>query len=67
MNRIHLSVNNMENAQNKTAIKNALEKVSGINMVNVDLTRGTVEVGFNEPASEDEIKSCIQKTGFFVD
>lgn len=64
MNRLNLSVDNMGNTQNKTAIKNALEKIPGVSMVNVDLARGTVEVGFDDSVSEYQIKSCIEETGF---
>ena len=35
-------------------------------MVNVDLGRGSIEVGYSESASECEIKDCIEHTGFTI-
>ena len=66
MNRVHYNVSGISGTQCKTKIKNALNKVDGIQMVNVDVSRGTVEVGFNEPANEAQIKSCIETTGYTI-
>lgn len=64
MNRVHYNVSGMAGNESKTKIKNALDKIEGIQMVNVDIARGTVEVGFNSPANETQIKTCIQHTGY---
>lgn len=66
MNRVHYNVAGLANNQSKTKVKNALDKITGVQMVNVDLARGTIEVGFNEPANENEIKSCIENTGYTI-
>ncbi len=66
MERVHLSVNGMENSQSKTSLKNALEKLDGVQMINVDLGRGSVEIGFNNPTAEADIKSCIENTGYTI-
>lgn len=66
MNRVHYNVSGMSGNESKTKIKNALNKIDGIQMVNVDISRGTVEVGFNAPANETEIKTCIQHTGYTI-
>ncbi len=63
MNNIHYNVSGLTSNLVKTQIKNSLEKIDGIQMVNIDLHRGTVEVGFNEPAMEGEIKNTIEHTG----
>lgn len=63
MERQHYMVNGIGNENMKTQIKNALEKVEGVNNVCVDMARGSVEVIYNEPATEQEIKSCIENTG----
>lgn len=66
MNRVHYNVSGLANNESKTKVKNALDKLTGVQMVNVDLARGTIEVGFNEPANETEIKSCIENTGYTI-
>jgi len=67
MNRVHYQVNGMQNENFKNQIKNALDKIEGVQMVNVDLRRGSIEVGYNKPADENEIKECIEKTGCTIE
>lgn len=66
MERKHYIVDGLANENMKTQIKNALEKIDGVSNVCVDLGRGSVEVMYNEPASQEEIKSCIENTGHNV-
>ena len=66
MEREHYIVDGLVNENMKTQVKNALEKIDGVSNVCVDLERGSVEVIYNEPASPDEIKSCIENTGHNV-
>ena len=63
MEREHYIVDGLANENMKTQVKNALEKIDGVNNVCVDLGRGSVEVIYNEPATPNEIKSCIENTG----
>ncbi|CUU47858.1 heavy-metal-associated domain-containing protein [Clostridium beijerinckii] len=63
MERIHYNVDGLANENMKTQVKNALEKIQGVDKVCVDLARGSVEVVYNAPATEEEIKSCIENTG----
>lgn len=51
----------------KTQIRNALEKIDGVNGVCVDSARGTVEVMYNALATPQEIKECIENTGHNVE
>jgi copper chaperone CopZ len=51
----------------KTQLKNALAHLDGVQNVNVDLARGTVEVDFNDPVNEKEIKRAIENIGCKVD
>lgn len=60
------SVSGIQNKECKTQIKNALNKLDGVNEVGVNLTSGTVEIRYNDPATENELKSCIEKTGFKI-
>lgn len=64
MEREHLKVNGIVNSQMKTEVKNALEKIDGVNNVCVDMARGSVEVIYNEPATATSIKNCIENCGF---
>lgn len=67
MNNIHYNVNGMYNQIMKTQIKNALEEMEGVQKVNVDLMRGTVEVDYNEPAAENDIRHTIEHIGCKVE
>lgn len=60
MNRVHYQVTGIQNTQIKTQVKNVLDELDGVSMVNVDMGRGSVEVGYNDPATEEEIKACIE-------
>lgn len=60
------SVSGMQNKENKTQIKNALRKVEGVNQVGVNLTSGTIKIDYNNPATENTIKSCIEGSGFKI-
>jgi copper chaperone CopZ len=63
MEREHYIVDGLVNENMKTQVKNALEKIDGVSNVCVDLGRGSVEVMYNEPATQEEIKNCIENTG----
>lgn len=63
MNRVHYQVSGIQNGQIKNQVENALEKLEGVQMVNVDMARSSIEVGYNEPTVESEIKQCIEHVG----
>lgn len=67
MKREHYIINDLANENIKTQVKNALEKIDGVNGVCVDLGRGSVEVIYNEPATQDEIRNCIENTGHKIE
>ncbi|ASW43271.1 MULTISPECIES: heavy-metal-associated domain-containing protein [Eubacteriales] len=67
MERFHCQVNGIANENIKTQIKNSLEKVEGVNKVCVDKARGSVEVIYNEPANQEDIKKSIEKTGHKIE
>lgn len=67
MKREHYIVNGIANENMKTQIKNSLEKIDGVNDVCVDMARGSVEVIYNNPATEQEIRSCIENTGHEIE
>ena len=67
MKREHYIVNGIANENMKTQIKNSLEKIDGVNNVCVDMSRGSVEVIYNYPATEQEIRSCIENTGHKIE
>lgn len=64
MNKSHYNVLGLMNTESKTKIKNALDKVEGVQKVNIDAARGTIEVGYNLPADEFKIMQCIENTGY---
>lgn len=63
MNRVHYSVSGLINSEVKTQVKNVLAELDGVQMVNVDLGRGTIEVGYNEKTQESEIRQGIEHVG----
>lgn len=67
MKREHYIVNGIANENMKTQIKNSLEKIDGVNNVCLDMSRGSVEVIYNNPATEQEIRSCIENTGHKIE
>jgi copper chaperone CopZ len=66
MNKMICSVSGIQNKEGKTQIKNALNKIDGVNEVGVNMFSGTVEIKFNSPATEIELKKCIEDTGFKI-
>ncbi len=63
MERLHYNISGIANENMKTQVKNSLEKVDGVDKVCVDMSRGTIEVIYNKPATEEQIKSCLENTG----
>ena len=66
MNRMVCSVSGIQNKSQKTQIKNSLNKLEGVCEVGVNLVSGTVDIQYNAPATETDIKSCIENTGFKI-
>lgn len=66
MNTMLCSVSGIQNKEEKTQIKNALNKIEGVNEVGVNLTTGTIEILYNDPATENVLKNCIENSGFKI-
>ena len=66
MERDYYIVEGLNSETMKTQVKNALEKIDGVNGVCVDLGRGSVVVLYNKPASYEEIRDCIENTGHLI-
>lgn len=66
MQNVHYNVSGLVNSQSKTQVLNALDKMEGVQEVAVDIARGTIEVGFNEPANPEKIRICIESTGYEI-
>ncbi|MDR3645682.1 MAG: heavy metal-associated domain-containing protein [Clostridia bacterium] len=67
MNTVLCNVSGLRNKECKTQVKNALDKIKGVQEVGVNLTTGTIKVEYNEPANADVIKDCIENTGFKIE
>lgn len=63
MNKVHYNISGIQNSEIKTQLKNALDKLDGISMVNIDVARESIEVGYNQSTDENSIKSCIENVG----
>lgn len=66
MKRVHYNVTRLVNEQMKNEVKNALDKVAGVQIVNIDMGRSTIEVGYNESIDEDRIKKSIEHAGCII-
>ncbi len=66
MNKMLCSVSGIQNKNQKTQIKNSLNKIEGIGEVGVNLTTGTVNIKYNAPATEADIKNCLENAGFKI-
>lgn len=66
MKTVHYNVDGMVYPESKTKLYNSLDKIEGVRKIAVDIARATVEVEFNEPATERTIKNCIMRTGYDV-
>ncbi len=66
MESLICSVEGIQNKEGKTQIKNALDKVEGVQRVGVNLATGVIKIEYNQPATATEIKSCIENTGFKI-
>lgn len=60
MNKMHYNISGIKNSEIKTQLKNALDKIDGVSIINIDAARGSVEVGYNESTDENKIRSCIE-------
>ena len=67
MKKAHYNVLGLVNSESKTKIKNALDKVEGVQKINIDPATGIIEVEYNTPADESKILDCIQNTGYKID
>jgi copper chaperone len=63
---VHYNVSGLVNSESRTKLRNALDKIEGVQEVAVDIGRGTVEVEYNPPANPQEIKECIEHTGYDI-
>ena len=63
MNKSHYYVTRLQNAEMRTQLKNSLYEMDGVNMVNIDMGRGSIEVGYDESIDENTIRQCIENIG----
>jgi len=66
MNTMFCNVTGMQNNEGKTQIKNALNKIKGVNEVGINLPQGTIEIQYNDPATIHELRNCIEHSGFEI-
>lgn len=66
MKLVHYNVGGLAGTQSKTKVKNALDEIEGVQDVSVDLSRGTMDIQYNEPATPEKIETCIKNTGYEI-
>lgn len=62
MNKAMFKVLSIRNNTEKQQIKNALDKIEGVQEVDINQAESLVNVGYNEPSTEEEIINCISNT-----
>lgn len=67
MNKAHYNVNRLLNTQMKTQVKNVLNELEGVRMVNIDIARGSIEVGYDDFTDVSKIKQCIENVGCIIE
>lgn len=63
MNKVQYNVTGLLNTQIKTQVKNVLDDMDGVQKINVDLGRSSIEVGYNKSTNEQAIKQEIEHVG----
>ena len=63
MIKSHYYVTRLQNAEMRTQLKNSLYEMDGVNMVNIDIGRRSIEVGYDESIDENTIRKCIENIG----
>lgn len=63
MNKVYYTVSRLQNNNMKTQLKNVLNDMEGVCMVNIDMGRGSIEVGYDDATDVDLIKRCIEDVG----
>ena len=62
-----LRVPDMSCGHCKAAVEGELSKLSGVQIANADLQKGTVEISYDESrVSEEQLKGAIEDTGYAV-
>ena len=57
MNQMLCNVSGIQNKEQKTQIKNSLNKIEGVREVGVNLATGTIDIKYNEPATEINVSA----------
>lgn len=67
MEKVSYSVSGISNRVQSLHLKKGLDKIQGIQEVEVDLTEGRVTIEYNAPADERQIIQEIESNGFNVE
>lgn len=63
MNKVHYTVSRLQNNNMKTQLKNVLNDIDGVSMVNIDMGRGSIEVGYDDATDVSLIRQYIEDVG----
>lgn len=63
MERVRYHVSGVANKAAKLIVKNSLDKIDGVQHVSIDMRQSTIEVEYNEPADEKQIRDCLNGAG----
>lgn len=63
MNKVSYNISGIRNTQMKTQLKNVLTGLDGVQKLDIDLGKGSIEVGYNNSTSETAIRDGIEQVG----
>lgn len=66
MTVMRCNVSEIQNTEQKRQIKNALNKINGVNKVAVGISPSIIEVQYNSPATDNQVKQCIEGNGLEI-
>ncbi|MGD9568767.1 MAG: heavy metal transporter [Sedimentibacter sp.] len=67
MNKVHYTITRLQNNNMKTQLKNSLNDIEGVSMVNIDMGRGSIEVGYDDATDVSLIRQCIEDVGCIIE
>jgi len=66
MKNLKLNLEGLQYKDSQNKVKKQLERLNGVEEICMDIDHKSVDVTFDWPATEVEIKQCIENNGFKV-
>lgn len=67
MKNLILNLEGLQYTETQNKVKKQLEKINGVENISMDNKNKSVQVSYNWPATDTEIKHRLEENGFQVD